>query len=280
MMLNNASVGFLLVGTLLLSGCSSTSETVSPEPAPTPVEETSIPVSPSPTPSIEENQGEGELVPTGSMPVIIPRSEIPYITINGDYEISQKEALRVYEWAASLAWMSANDQNLRGEPSKGDELVQSLLPYLTDEATQRVLSTIRSWAIHPDPLNPDVFLPLVSQPMFFIASPDNGGLGIYEHEPVYRDIKISKPSLSRIENRGVAARYKLSFDVTAALYVRPDPDLCPDGGPYSCESLFYLGMAYPHDWEIVETGNPEAPFMLDSWIPATPLYGNLTPVSS
>lgn len=281
MTLTKASVGLLLIGALFLSGCSANtnSDIAEPAPSPTPTEDVTTPAGPSPTP-MEDTLGEAELVPPGYMPVIIPHSEIPNITIGGDYEISQDDAKKVYEWVASLAWLSINDGNLRGDPSDGEQIVQGLIPYLTDEATQQVLTAVRAWSTNPRALEADVFLSTLLEPMFFLASPDNGGLGVYRDDPVYSNVKIDRPTLARIENNGVGARYQLTFDITAALYTYLDDDTtCIPGGENPCQELFYWGMAYPHYWEIIETGNPDAPYMLDYWSPSSAFYGNLTPVS-
>lgn len=273
---NTRAIGGVLAVLLLLAGCTNaTPEAALPE---TPVIE-----EPTPTASAvvtEPEQGEGTLVPRDYMPVIIPRTEIPAITIEGDYELSRTTVEDIYEWAASLAWLSINDSTLRGDPSEGDRLVEPLLPYLTDDASQQVLSAVRAWSQSSNPRDPNVLLSEVLEPMFFIVSPDDGGLGVYENDPIYSNVSIHKPTIARIDNNGTQARYVLSFDITAELYFRPNPDTCQDSGGYSCDALYFVGMAYPHDWEIVEAGtSTPGAYLLDSWLPASASYANLTPIS-
>lgn len=274
------SAAVMAVSLFILTGCTGGNEpqarelpdipVVSPEPVDTTVDS---------PPSTDRPEGGSELVEPDVMPVIIPRSDIPPIEVFGDFPIGQDTAEDVYEWAAALAWFAINDQGLRHEVDEREELIRFLLPYLTDDATQQVLSTIREWADSPNPYEPEVLVEQVNTPMFFVLSPDGYSLGDYENNPIYSNVKVHNPTIEKVTNDAATARYDLTFDVTAMVYLRPYHDLCEQVRPQSCGELFYLGMSYHHEWSLVETGDSDAPYALDTWNAGPPVYGNPTQLS-
>lgn len=274
-------IAMLAAATMLLAGCGSAQGTtnasdipITPQAPATSEPEESAPTSPSEIP--EEG---ATLVEPGFMPVIIPGSDIPPVTVTGDYPIGKKKADEVYEWVAALAWYSINDGELQQGIDGRENIIRRLLPYLTDEATQRVLTAVRTWADGPTPYDPQTITTTITDPMFFLITPPGYGLGEYENDPVHSDVKILNPRIERITNAGTTARYRVDFDMTAAVYFRPYQKACEQVRPESCGELFYVGMSYPRSWTIVATGNEDAPYRLDTWKTGTPTYGYLTQLS-
>jgi hypothetical protein len=271
-----------MVGSVLvLAGC--TSEPVNNEISNAPIIESSLP-SPSESPAIppqnNDEIGGGELVPNNYMPAIIPFTEIPSITIRGDYPINVDTANDVFQWAASLAWLSLNDDSLQDPQTLGEKSIQGLLPYVSAEAAEKMLDAVRKWERLPDPLNPDTLFSSIWKPMFFVLSPKDSNFGEFVNNPIYSNVTVLDPVIERITSNSVEPRYKVSFTITAMLYLRVSEELCAqDPQENVCGDVFYVGLAYDHVWEIADTGGNDSPYLLDTWKQRSPAYGSVTNLS-
>lgn len=257
-----ALAGFALV----MTGCTASEPEAAPltfdddtTPSSTPTPSSSPTVTPQDTPDAG-----AVLVETGYMPVIVSRTEIPEVEVIGDF-ISKQEADDVYEWAASLAWLALNDSELRRPvDDAGEDIVAGLLPYLTDEATQVVLDAVRSWANHPEVYNDEVVYRDIATPMFFL--PAFGEDLNYLDDPIWTQFEVVSPQIERIANNGTGARYRVDFFVNPGTRFQLGETYCQGGSPHpDCGKELWTGWVFQHIWEIVETGDPDAPYALDTW---------------
>jgi len=276
------AVGAITVLGLVLAGCSTPAadDSLIPQTPVVPETPTSTPAtSPEPTRDADLPEEGAQTLTAKQLPIIIPSSEIPRVAIAGSTPIDADTADSVMQWAASLAWLGINDGDLRDPMVRGEQTVQPLLGYLTDDAADRVIEQVRRWNENPNPLDPEVLATDIATPMFFLFSPDNAGMGTYDQDPIYSNVVVHDPVIERLDGTSTAARYRVSFAITAMTYLRPNQETCQDINPDQCDARFYLGMSYPHEWIVEEDPSPQGSYLLDSWTEVSPTYGNLTDVS-